>query len=126
MEVDIFRHRGKGRQACAMCSSLGLRDVLLDLIGQMPEFTFRSFRAFSIFLEIFAWRGMPIVASSLLLIAKSFKPPITGRLVFLVDKAHTDRWGNDQRRQRVEAANLMETHEKSDEEAFQQQKSSKL
>jgi hypothetical protein len=63
-----------------MCSSLGLLDVLLDLIGQMPKFALGSFRTFPIFLEIFARRGMPIVA--ILSVAKSFKPPKTGRLVF--------------------------------------------
>ena len=77
MEVDIFRHRGKRRQACAICSSLGLLDVLLDLIGHMHEFAFSSFRAFSIFLEIFALAGMPILA--LLIGTKTLKPPITGR-----------------------------------------------
>ena len=35
--------------------------------------------------------------------------PWTGRTIFLVDKAHTDRWGTDQRRQRIEAANLNES-----------------
>ena len=32
--------------------------------------------------------------------------PWTGRTIFLVDKTHTDRWGTDQRRQRIEAANF--------------------
>ena len=32
--------------------------------------------------------------------------PWTCRTIFLVDKTHTDRWGADQRRQRVEAANF--------------------
>ena len=32
--------------------------------------------------------------------------PWTGRTIFIVDKIHTDRWGTDQRRQRIEAANL--------------------
>ena len=32
--------------------------------------------------------------------------PWTGRTIFIVDKVHTDRWGTDQRRQRIEAANL--------------------
>ena len=34
--------------------------------------------------------------------------PWTGRTRFLVDKTHTDRWGTDQRRQRVEAANFQD------------------
>ena len=34
--------------------------------------------------------------------------PWTGRTLFLVDKAHTDRWGTDQLRQIIEAANLRE------------------
>ena len=44
--------------------------------------------------------------------------PWTGRTVFLVDKAHTDRWGAGQRRQRVEAAKLRDLHDVSDEEAY--------
>ena len=32
--------------------------------------------------------------------------PWTGRTIFIVDQFHTDRWGTDQRRQRIEAANL--------------------
>ena len=43
--------------------------------------------------------------------------PWTGRTIFLVDKAHTDRWGTDQRRQQVEAANLRESQICFDEEA---------
>ena len=35
--------------------------------------------------------------------------PWTGRTIFLVDKTHTDRWGTDQRRQRIEAANLQDS-----------------
>ena len=35
--------------------------------------------------------------------------PWTGRTIFLVDKIHTDRWGNDQRRQIIEAANLKDS-----------------
>ena len=42
--------------------------------------------------------------------------PWTGRTIFLVDKAHTDRWRTDQRLQRVEAANLRESQMCSDEE----------
>ena len=34
--------------------------------------------------------------------------PWTDRTIFLVDKTHTDRWGTDQRRQRVEAANFQD------------------
>ena len=34
--------------------------------------------------------------------------PWTGRTIFLVDKTHTDRWGTDQRRQRIEAANFQD------------------
>ena len=32
--------------------------------------------------------------------------PWTGRTILIVDKVHSDLWGNDQRRQRIEAANL--------------------
>ena len=32
--------------------------------------------------------------------------PWTRRTIFIVDKVHTDRWGADQQRQRIEAANL--------------------
>ena len=32
--------------------------------------------------------------------------PWTGKTVFLVDKAHDDRWGTDQRRQRDEIINV--------------------
>ena len=32
--------------------------------------------------------------------------PWTGRTIFVVDKDHIDRCGTDQRRQRIEAANL--------------------
>ena len=37
--------------------------------------------------------------------------PWTGRTVFLVDKVHDDRWGTDQRRQRIEVGNLRESVE---------------
>ena len=40
-----------------------------------------------------------------------------GRAIFLVDRAHTDSWGIDQRHQIIEAANLRESHENFDEEA---------
>ena len=42
----------------------------------------------------------------------------TGRTTFLIDKAHTDRWGTDQRRQRIEAANLRESHDMFDEDIY--------
>ena len=78
-----------------MCSSLGLLDVLLDLIGHMHEFAFSSFRAFSIFLEIFALAGMPILA--LLIGTKTLKPPITGRPIgfaFLAVSGSTQQRGS--------------------------------
>ena len=34
---------------------------------------------------------------------------LTRRTIRLVDKVHTDRWGTDQRRQRIEVANLNES-----------------
>ena len=34
--------------------------------------------------------------------------PLTCRTIFLVDQTYTDRWGTDQRRQRVEAANFQD------------------
>ena len=40
-------------------------------------------------------------------ISTSLMIPWTGRILFLVDKIHTNRWGTDQRRQRVEASNLI-------------------
>ena len=36
------------------------------------------------------------------------RPRWTGRTIFLVDRAHTDEWGTDQRRQRDEVANFSE------------------
>ena len=44
--------------------------------------------------------------------------PWTGRTIFLVDKVHTGRWGTDQRRQRIEATNIRESHEMFEEEAY--------
>ena len=43
--------------------------------------------------------------------------PWTGRTIFSVDKAHVDRWGTDQRRQRIEAASLRKPQTMFDEEA---------
>ena len=40
--------------------------------------------------------------------------PWTGRTIFLVDKIHSDRWGTDQRRQRIEVANLNESQSEKD------------
>ena len=42
--------------------------------------------------------------------------PWIGRTIFLVDKIHTDRWGTDQRRQRVEASNLIYSQSEKEKE----------
>ena len=49
-------------------------------------------------------------------ISSTSMTPWTGRTTFLVDKNCTDRWGTDQRRQRVEAANLIYSQDLFDEE----------
>ena len=46
--------------------------------------------------------------------------PWTGRTIFLVDKAHIDRWGTDQRRQRIEAANLGESQSEKAFDLFEE------
>ena len=42
--------------------------------------------------------------------------PWTGRTIFLYDKIHTTRWGTDQRRQRVEASNLIYSQSEKEKE----------
>ena len=44
--------------------------------------------------------------------------PWTGRTIFLVDKAYSDRWGTDQRRQRDEVSNLMYPQSEKGEDKF--------
>ena len=42
--------------------------------------------------------------------------PWTGRTIFLVDKIYADRWGTDQRRQRVEASNFIYSQSEKEKE----------
>ena len=45
--------------------------------------------------------------------------PWTGRAIFLVDKVHTDRWGADQRRHRIESVNLNESQSEKGFDLFE-------
>ena len=47
--------------------------------------------------------------------------PWTGRALFVVDKIHTDRWGTDQRRQRVEASNLTNLQSEKEFDLFNEE-----
>ena len=47
--------------------------------------------------------------------------PWTGRIIFLVDKIYTDRWGTDQRRQQVEASNLTNSHSEKEFDLFNEE-----
>ena len=44
--------------------------------------------------------------------------PWTGRILCLVDKAYSDRWGTDQRRQRDEVSNLMNPQSEKGDDLF--------
>ena len=41
--------------------------------------------------------------------------------IFFVDKTHTDRWGSDERRQIIEAANLKESQSEKDVDLFEEE-----
>ena len=47
--------------------------------------------------------------------------PWTGRILFLVDKNYTDRWGTDQRRQGVEASNLIYSQSEKEFDLFEEE-----
>ena len=44
-----------------------------------------------------------------------------GRTLFLVDKIHTDRWDTNQRRQRVEAANLINSQSEKEFDLYEEE-----
>ena len=53
---------------------------------------------------------------------RSMRPmtPWTGRTICLVDNVHSDRWETDQRRQRIEVANLNESQSEKDIDLFKE------
>ena len=54
-------------------------------------------------------------------ISSASMTPWTGRTTFLVDKIYTDRWGTDQRRQRVEASNLIYSQSEKEFDLFEEE-----
>ena len=49
-------------------------------------------------------------------ISSTSMTPWTGRTIFLVDENYTDRWGTDQRRQSIEASNLIYSQSEKEKE----------
>ena len=54
-------------------------------------------------------------------ISSTSTTPWTGRTTFLVDKNYTDCWGTDQRRQRIEASNLIYSQSEKEFDLFEEE-----